>query len=167
MEECMCPLRGCREPWNKGIYFWGIKVWNRGEQGHKGNLGNREHRMTCVFSELYYQPGHPQSLASLRRPSEVWILGYPWSAQRRLWSDWADVQADLIPFWAHRSFIFVTTDFNPFLPSGPSLLIGQVHFSFKGCLVYVFIFILFLIEIPVCKQCRPWVCTVCLGARMG
>ena len=26
--------------------------------------------MTCEASELYYQPGHPQSLTSLRRPSE-------------------------------------------------------------------------------------------------
>ena len=30
------------------------------------------------------------------------------------------------------------------------------HLSFKGCLVYIFIFILFLIEIPVCKECKPW-----------
>ena len=35
---------------------------------------------------------------------KVWIPGYPESAQQRLWSDWADAQADLIPFWAHRSF---------------------------------------------------------------
>ena len=30
--------------------------------------------MTCTASEIYYQPGHPQSLIHLRRPS---ILGYP------------------------------------------------------------------------------------------
>ena len=37
-----------------------------------------------------------------------------------------------------------------------TLLIGWIHFHFKGCLVYFFTLILFLIEIPVCKQCRHW-----------
>ena len=31
----------------------------------------------------------------------------------------------------------------------PSLLSGRVHFSFKGCLVYFFYFILFVIENPI------------------
>ena len=35
------------------------------------------------------------------------------------------------------------------------VLFGLVHFQFLGCLLYFFIFMLFLIEIPVCKQCRP------------
>ena len=30
-----------------------------------------------------------------------WVLNYPLSAQRRLWSDWADAQADLSLRWAH------------------------------------------------------------------
>ena len=33
-----------------------------------------------------------------------WVLSYPLSAQRRLWSDWADAQADLSLCWMHRSF---------------------------------------------------------------
>ena len=33
-----------------------------------------------------------------------WILSYPLSALRRLWSDWVDAQADLSLCWAHRSF---------------------------------------------------------------
>ena len=33
-----------------------------------------------------------------------WVLNYPLSAQRRLWSDWADGQADLSLRWAHRTF---------------------------------------------------------------
>ena len=38
---------------------------------------DKTNTMTCVTSELYYQSGHPQSLLSLRRPSEeVWILGH-------------------------------------------------------------------------------------------
>ena len=35
---------------------------------------------------------------------KAWVLSYPLSAQRRLWSDWADAQADLSLHWAHRSF---------------------------------------------------------------
>ena len=34
------------------------------------------------------------------------VLNYPLNAQRRLWSDWADAQADLSPRWEHRSFCF-------------------------------------------------------------
>ena len=33
-----------------------------------------------------------------------WVLSYPLSAQRRLWSDWADAQADLSLRWAHKPF---------------------------------------------------------------
>ena len=32
-------------------------------------------------------------------------LSYPLSAQRRLWSDWADAQADLCLRWAHSHFV--------------------------------------------------------------
>ena len=38
---------------------------------------------------------------------KAWILSYPLSAQRRLWSDWVDAQADLILRWAHMPFYFV------------------------------------------------------------
>ena len=38
---------------------------------------------------------------------------YQFSAQRRLWSDWADAQADLSLRWTHSHFIgFVTSRFN-------------------------------------------------------
>ena len=37
----------------------------------------------------------------LKKP---WVLSYPLIAQRRLWSDWADAQADPSFCWAHRSF---------------------------------------------------------------
>ena len=40
---------------------------------------------------------------------KAWVLSYPLSAQRRLWSDWADAQADLSVHWAHSHFVgFVT-----------------------------------------------------------
>ena len=35
------------------------------------------------------------------RVEKPWVLSYPLSAQRRLWSDWADAQADLSLRWAH------------------------------------------------------------------
>ena len=39
----------------------------------------------------------------------AWVLSYQLSAQRRLRSDWADVQADLSLRWAHSHFVcFVT-----------------------------------------------------------
>ena len=33
------------------------------------------------------------------------VLSYPLKAQRRLWSDWADAQADLSLRWAHSHFV--------------------------------------------------------------
>ena len=42
-----------------------------------------------------------------------WVLSYPLSAQRRLWSDWADAQADLNLRWAHTHFVgFVISQLN-------------------------------------------------------
>ena len=35
---------------------------------------------------------------------KAWVLSYPLSAQRRLWSDWADAQADLSLRCAHMPF---------------------------------------------------------------
>ena len=49
------------------------------------------------------QPGHPPSLIRdfAVRMKKAWVLSIPLSAQRRLWSDWADAQADLRLRWAH------------------------------------------------------------------
>ena len=53
------------------------------------------------------QPGHPPSPISVFavRMKKPWVLSYPLSAQRRLLSDWADVQADLSLRWAHIHFV--------------------------------------------------------------
>ena len=53
------------------------------------------------------QTGHPPILirvlaVHMKKP---WVLSYPLSAQRRLWSDWADAQADLSLRWAHSHFV--------------------------------------------------------------
>ena len=36
---------------------------------------------------------------------KAWVLSYPLSTQRRLWSDWVDAQADLSLLWAHSHFV--------------------------------------------------------------
>ena len=60
-------------------------------------------KMACAPSEDSDQPGHPPSLIRVFavRIKKAWVLSYPMSAQRRLWSDWADAQADLSLRWAH------------------------------------------------------------------
>ena len=49
-------------------------------------------KLTCAPSEDSDQPGHPTSLIRVVavRMKKPWVLGYPLSAQRRLWSEWAD-----------------------------------------------------------------------------
>ena len=36
---------------------------------------------------------------------KAWVLSYPLSAQRRLWSVWVDAQADLSLRWAHSHIV--------------------------------------------------------------
>ena len=70
----------------------------------------------CAPSEDSDQPGHPPSLIRVFgmpsliwvfavRMKKHWVLSYPLSAQRRLWSAWADAQADLSLRWAHSHFV--------------------------------------------------------------
>ena len=42
---------------------------------------------------------------SLSARKKAWVLSYPLNAQRRLWSDWADVQADPSLRWPHTHFV--------------------------------------------------------------
>ena len=39
------------------------------------------------------------------RMKKDWVLSYPLSGQRRLWSNWADAQADPSLCWAHSHFV--------------------------------------------------------------
>ena len=61
----------------------------------------------CTPSEDSDQPGHPTSLIRVFavRMKKAWVLSYPLSAQRRLWSDWADAQADPSFCWAHSHIV--------------------------------------------------------------
>ena len=56
---------------------------------HKWAATWQNQQNECAPSEDSDQPGHAPSLISLRK-KKAWVLSYPLSAQRRLWSDWAD-----------------------------------------------------------------------------
>ena len=73
---------------------------------------DKTHKTMCAPSEDSDQPGHPPSLirVSAARLKQNWVLSYLLSAQRRLWSDWADVQADLSRRWAQKSFCWFCHD---------------------------------------------------------
>ena len=66
----------------------------------------------CAPSEDSDQPEHPPSLIRVFavRLEKARILRYPLSTQRRLWSDWADAQADLSLRWAHMPFCWFCHD---------------------------------------------------------
>ena len=68
---------------------------------------DKTNKMACAPSKDSDQPGH--LLSPIRvfaiRMKKAWVLSYPLSAQRRLWSDWADAQADLSLRWAHSHFV--------------------------------------------------------------
>ena len=68
---------------------------------------DKTNKMACATSEDSDQPGHPPSLIRVFavRMKKASVLSYPLNAQRRLWSDWADAQADLV--FAGRTCHFV------------------------------------------------------------
>ena len=77
-------------------------------------LHDKTNKMACAPSEDSDQPGHLPSLIRVfaLRTKKAWALSYPLSTQRRLWSDWADAQADLSLRWAHSHFVgFVMRQF--------------------------------------------------------
>ena len=51
--------------------------------------------LACAPSEDSDQPGHPPSLLRVFTVcmKKAWVLSYPLSAQRRLWSDWVDASS--------------------------------------------------------------------------
>ena len=65
----------------------------------------RNQQNESASSEDSDQPGHPPSLTNVFavRMEKAWVLSYPLSAQRRLWSDLA--QADLSLRWVHTYFV--------------------------------------------------------------
>ena len=87
---------------------WQILLWRRepnvlliNEPPH-----DKTNKMACAPSKDSDQPGYLSSLIRVFtvRMKKAWILSYPCSTYQRLWSDWADAQADLSLRWAYRSF---------------------------------------------------------------
>ena len=81
------------------------------EHGHTSMLNeppdDKINKMACAPSEDSDQPGHPPSLIRVFAVlmKKAWVLSYPLSTQRRPWSDWANVQADLSLRLAHSYFV--------------------------------------------------------------
>ena len=65
----------------------------------------KQTKWVCSQRRLSLAWASTQSDQSLRCPHEESLGPYhPLSAQRRIWSDWADAQADLSVGWAHMPF---------------------------------------------------------------
>ena len=69
--------------------------------------------MACAPSEDSDQSGHPPSLISVFvvRMKKAWVLSYPLSGQRRLWSDW--VHSYFVDFVISIWILFVTSERGP------------------------------------------------------
>ena len=84
-----------------------MKFWSMvGKHAFEPPL-DKTNKLACAPSEDSDQPGHPPSLIRVFAVhiKKAWVLSYPLSAQRRLWSDWADAQADPSLRWAHCHFV--------------------------------------------------------------
>ena len=55
---------------------------------------DKTNKLACAPSEDSDQPENPPSLIRvfIVRMKKAWVLSYPLSAQRRLWSDWTDAR---------------------------------------------------------------------------
>ena len=89
------------------MFFWWRYSSNSREKSDKWAATWQNQQSDCAPSEDSDQPGHPPSLIRVFavRMKKDWVLSYPLSAQRRLWSDWADAQADLSLRWARTHFV--------------------------------------------------------------
>ena len=103
---CFCFVFCCRQE------TFAIEIVTRlrliiSEKKKKEPPRDKTNKMACAHSEDSDQPGHPPSLIRVFavRMKKAWVLSYPLSAKRRLWSDWADAQADLSLRWAHSHFV--------------------------------------------------------------
>ena len=80
------------------FYRYSVSIWAATWQNQQNE---------CAPSEDSDQPGHPPSLIRVFtvRMKKSWVLSYQLSAQRRLWSDWADALAVLSLRWAHTHYV--------------------------------------------------------------
>ena len=88
--------------WNNTLLLVCLKIFLNEPPHHKTN------KWPVHPAKTQNQPGHPHSLIRVfaDRMKKGWVLGYPSSAQQRLWSFWADAQADLSLCWAYMPFFW-------------------------------------------------------------
>ena len=86
----------------------------------------------CVPNEDPDQPGHPPSLIRVFavRMKKAWVLSYPLSAQRRLWSDWA---TDLSLTWAHTILLVLSCRGSNVNQTWPLITACSDEFSWSLC----------------------------------
>ena len=128
---------------------------------------DKTNKMACTPSENSDQPGHLPSVIRVFAVlmKKAWVLSYPLSAQRRLWSS---AQADLSLRWAHMPFCWFCHEAVHLvnvslqlryvlvpLRSLLSLMIGLVHFYFMGVWFILFIIIYCKTSNIKGKQGRP------------
>ena len=92
-------------------------------------LNDKTNKVACAPSEDSDQPRHPPSLFRVFavRMKKYWVLSYPLSAQRRLWSDWADAQTDLSLRWAHMLFCWFCHE------AAHIYMLNFMSVVYKGC----------------------------------
>ena len=99
---------------------------------------DKTNKMACAPSEDSDQPGHPPSLIRVFAVhiKKAWVLSYPLSTQRRLWSDWADAQAHLSLRWAQSNFVGFVMSWLISCHTASSI----VNKSFLMCIYFFFIY---------------------------
>ena len=99
--------------WNVRFNHWGIfgrkclnkliSLWPKTSSCQRATTEPRHdktNKVICAPSKDSDQLGHPPRQISMKKP---WVFSYSLCAERRLWSDWLDAQADLSLRWTHRS----------------------------------------------------------------
>ena len=101
-------LRGGRTgPWPQGC-TWNCRNTLRGPYNRLPEKDKIRKEMSCDMTKpkwLCTQWRLRSAWASAVRMKKSWVLSYPLSAQRRLWSDWANAKADLSLCWAHSHLV--------------------------------------------------------------
>ena len=112
---------------------------------------DKTNEMICVPSEDSDQPGHPTSLIRVFAVcmKKAWALSYPLSTQRRLWSDWADAQADLSLRWVHMPFCWFCHE--------------AAHFIFTCSLFHDCVTVTSFLEIKFCNAKHFLIWTLYVG----
>ena len=81
-------------------------LWHQEEEKKNEPPHDKTNKMTCAPSKDSDQPRHMPNLIRVLAVRSMGSRGPKVSSygQGRLWSDWADAQADLSLRWAHRLF---------------------------------------------------------------